>query len=95
MAKQEYMTMSFEFSKDTVSINSGTQLHKGTWKFDDSKQEITWSAFATDGMEMKETNAVVSCTPAELVLSQRIPNDTTKQEAARITLTLQKQEGKK
>ncbi len=95
MAEQEYMGMSYEFAKDTVKINSLTNTMTGSWQFDDSKQEITWTATAPDGQEMKETNFVESCTPIEITLSQRLPNDTTKKELARIILTLQKEEGNK
>lgn len=93
MAEAEYLTMSYEFSKDSVKISTPTQSMNGAWQFDDAKQEITWSALIMGGgQEMKETSHLESCTPGEIVLSQRLPNDASKEELARISLTLQKAE---
>lgn len=96
MAKDEYLSSTYEFQKEgkflihrMADIKS---TKEGTFTFDENTQTLSWETMNNNGTTGGETFEVTSCTESAITLTQRLPNDPQKEEIATVTLTLSREE---
>lgn len=93
IAKEDMLATIYEFEKDgkiAIRTNSGGKGRQGTWAFNKTGSEVSWTTKAADGEDYVETSIVNNCSASEISLSQRMPSDTTKEEIARVVFVLER-----
>lgn len=96
MAKDEYLSSTYEFMKENkfmiYKLAETKTTSEGTYTFDDSTQTLNWQTNTDSGNPSNESFEVTSCTGNSVTLSQRLPADPAKEEIATVNLTLNKEQ---
>ncbi len=94
MAKDEYLSSTYEFQKDGKFFihleRDSKSTTEGTYTFDDNTQTLSWETVNINGTTGGESFQVNACTDSSISLTQRLPDDPAKEEIATVTLTLAK-----